>query len=279
VTCRKSRSSTCIVQGTRSARSSIVHAAGATDYPRLRMADAQNTGLGRPMATESTQNRRYALPHRDRRSHGAVQTRGKSSDVASNVVIGHGLAVGSPMRMPEHALLSCTFGWMLRAQTCDLRLCLGGDHASLERGTKMSIAYGPQTNLAIDADLKEPAKPVLTRDYVWALRDSNPRPPPCKSGQGVSEHPGQGLESAVDLRERMSMSTARYPCVATCNGLETDSRNRPPPSDSARRAIAPCPLLLLFFFSSSSRHPDGARTRDPHLGKVMPTSKSRQNPY
>jgi hypothetical protein len=41
----------------------------------------------------------------------AVQTRGKSSDVAGNVVIGHGLAVGSPMRMREHALLTCPFGW------------------------------------------------------------------------------------------------------------------------------------------------------------------------
>jgi len=71
-------------------------------------------------------------------------------------------------------------GWTLRARTCDLRLRRGGDHASLGRGTKISIAYGPQTNLAIDVDLKEPAKPVLTRDYVWALRDSNPRPPPCK---------------------------------------------------------------------------------------------------
>jgi hypothetical protein len=83
---------------------------------------------------------------------GPVHTHRKWSDVAGNVVIGHGLAVGSPMRMREHALLTCTFGWMLRAQTCELRLPRGGAHASFGRDTKISIAYGPQTNLEIDLD-------------------------------------------------------------------------------------------------------------------------------
>ncbi len=130
--------------------------------------------------------------------------------------------MGSPMRMREDALLTCPFGWMLRAQIGDLRLRVGGDHASLERSTKISIAYGRQTNLAIDVDLKEPVKPLLTRAYVWALRDSNPRPPPCKGAQGVSEGAGQLVKTPADLGERVSVKTGAFPCVAVYHGLETD---------------------------------------------------------
>ena len=37
-------------------------------------------------------------------------------------------------------------------ETGDLRLRRGGAHASFGRDTKISIAYGPQTNLEIDLD-------------------------------------------------------------------------------------------------------------------------------
>src|SRR5438105_625844 len=67
----------------------------------------------------------------------------------------------------------------------DLRLRRGGDHASLGRGTKISIAYGPQTNLEINLDPAVPRKTTLTSRFAVGAEDSNPRRPPCKSATAV----------------------------------------------------------------------------------------------
>ena len=89
-------------------------------------------------------------------------------------MIGHGLALGSPKRMRDHALLTCTFGRMSRARTGDLRLRRGGVHASFGRDAKISIAYGPQTNLEIDLDSDVPRKEPLTSRFVVGAEGLEP---------------------------------------------------------------------------------------------------------
>ena len=207
---------------------------------------------------------------------GPCRRAGNSNDLAGHVVIDHGLASGLPIRMREHALLTCTFGWMLRARTCDLRLRRGGAHTSFGRDTKISIAYGPQAYLEIDLDSEVPIKRPLTSRFAWALRDSNPRPPSCKSGRGVSEGAGQDVETMDDLRERVSVTTARYPCVAVRHGLQTDLK----PTATRNQIASPLPFSFSLYLSghvglaiSHGGGSDGVRCAcyrvpDRHFGDV-----------
>src|SRR2546423_1619845 len=89
----------------------------------------------------------------------------------------------------------------------------------------------------------------------WALRDSNPRPPPCKSGRGVSEGAGQRIETPADQRERVSVAPAMYPCVAVRHGLQTDLKPTATVRSSSDldkiKSPLPSPFLLRSLYLSS----------------------------
>jgi hypothetical protein len=66
---------------------------------------------------------------------------------------------------------------------------------------------------------------ILKREYAgrWArgliarllgaVQDSNLATSSCESGRGGSQGAGRRVETPTDLRERVSVTTARYPCV------------------------------------------------------------------
>ena len=93
---------------------------------------------------------------------------------------------------------------------------------------------------------------VLVRS--WALQASNLRPPPCKSGRGVSEGAGQYVETLADLRERVSLTCRQVPVCRgtsrTSDGLETDC-DSPVIIRSGRDQIASPPPLSFFSLSLS----------------------------
>jgi hypothetical protein len=66
---------------------------------------------------------------------------------------------GSPTRSRAQGVLTRTFGRTLRGSAGDLRPARRKSRL-LGRGKTISIAYGPQTNLAIDVDAHEPRKMI-----------------------------------------------------------------------------------------------------------------------
>ncbi len=62
----------------------------------------------------------------------------------------------------------------------------------------------------------------------WALRDSNPRPPPCKGARGARKSPGHRLETRSDRRRRLSLVVVVAQRFSAFHGLGTDLRTPQP---------------------------------------------------
>ena len=58
----------------------------------------------------------------------------------------------------------------------------------------------------------------------WALRGSNPRPPPCKGACGGRERPGHRVECCSDQRRHLSLVVVGLQRFSTFHGLGTDLR-------------------------------------------------------
>jgi hypothetical protein len=101
----------------------------------------------------------------------------------------------------------------------------------------------------VDVPARERARREGTPDQrlrAWALRDSNPRLPPCKSGSGARDVPGHSLDVGSDLPRRLSLFVVVAQRFSTFHGLGTDLRrpirrmrlhpNRPSPGRLGRGA-------------------------------------------
>jgi hypothetical protein len=128
---------------------------------------------------------------------------------AISALLSHGLGAGSPTHSREQRGLTCTFGGPCGGATSEPRLPRGGVHALRGRAQTISSAYGPQATSRPTSTARSNGKPLLPADSRWALRDSNLRPPPCKSEPTRDEASGPVAYSPIDLRLSTSNTGAR----------------------------------------------------------------------
>ena len=122
-----------------------------------------------PLLAEARQNRRYALPHSASGRQGGFGNWPRFRRCSAT-----DSEPAPPTRSRDPRALTCTF-WVDAAGS-NLRSppVQGGAHAPLERTTKISIAYGPQTNLATELDPEEPRKRLLTSRFAVGAEGLEP---------------------------------------------------------------------------------------------------------
>ena len=72
-------------------------------------------------------------------------------------------------------------------------------------------SHGPSSYISFSKRRNTPRGRCL---QWWALRGSNPRPPPCKSARGARDRPGHRVECCSDQRRRLSLIVVDCRCFA-----------------------------------------------------------------
>jgi len=92
--------------------------------------------------------------------------------------------------------------------------------AAREGGARSArTSHGPSAHISFSKRRNTPRERCL---QWWALRGSNPRPPPCKGACGARERPGQRVESCSDQRRRLSLVVVVLQRFSVLHGLGTD---------------------------------------------------------